>query len=119
MNSSAPKFAYKVVTGPVWQASKSAGILALMPVDEADGYIHMSTADQLRETLRLYFAGQSGLVLFSVEPARFGEAIKWEPSRGGVLFPHLYGELPLDAVIWSAKIDVAEDGTVELPEAVQ
>jgi uncharacterized protein (DUF952 family) len=119
MQSPTPQFAYKVVSGPVWKASEAVGNLGLMPVDEADGFIHMSTAAQLRETLRLYFAGQTGLVLFAVEPARFGDALKWEPSRGGALFPHLYGELPMGAVAWSAEIDVAEDGSVDLPEAVR
>jgi uncharacterized protein (DUF952 family) len=90
-----------------------------MPVDQADGFLHFSTASQLRETMRLYFAGQSGLMLLAVPAARFGNELKWEPSRGGALFPHLYAPLPLNAVAWSAEIAVADNGEVDLPEAVR
>lgn len=87
-----------------------------MPVDHADGYVHFSTAPQLRDTLRLHFAGQSRLALFAVEAERLGDALRWEPSRGGQLFPHLYGELPMTAVAERATISVAADGAVDLPE---
>lgn len=119
MSDPAPEHIYKVVTGPVWKASHASGSLEWMPVDQADGFLHFSTAGQLRETLRLYFAGQSGLMLLAVPTAGFGDELKWEPSRGGALFPHLHAPLPLDAIAWSAQIAVAENGAVDLPEAVR
>lgn len=90
-----------------------------MPVDHADGYVHFSTAEQLRETLRLHFAGQSDLALFAVEAEPLGETLRWEPSRGGALFPHLHGELSMDAISDRATISVAADGAVDLPEWVR
>ena len=69
------------------------------PVDLADGYIHMSTADQVAETLAKHFSGQQGLVIATVDLTPLGESVKWEVSRGGALFPHLYGPLPMTAVV--------------------
>lgn len=110
---------YKVCTGEVYDASLAAGRFLGMPVDHKDGYLHFSTAAQLRETLRLYFAGQSDLALFSVATAPLGEALKWEPSRGGDLFPHLFADLPMTAIADQARIAVAADGTVDLPDWVR
>jgi uncharacterized protein (DUF952 family) len=90
-----------------------------MPVDHADGYVHFSTAEQLRETLRRHFAGQAGLVLFAVEAEPLGAALRWEPSRGGALFPHLYGELEMAALTERATISVGTDGEADLPEWVR
>ena len=90
-----------------------------MPVDHADGYLHFSTAEQLRETLRLYFSGAADLVLFAVASADVSSALRWEPSRGGQLFPHLFGELPMSLIGDTAAISVAADGSVTLPEWVK
>lgn len=113
------EFIYKVCQRQLFETSLTAGRFLGAPIDAADGYIHFSTAEQLRETLRLYFAGQSDLTLFSVRCDTLGERLVWEPSRGGALFPHLHGELPMDEIADSAVIAVAEDGTVNLPEWVK
>jgi uncharacterized protein (DUF952 family) len=91
--------AYKILTEDQWLNFTTDGAFAGAPVDLADGYIHMSTAEQLDETLSKHFAGQTGLVVASIDLDTLGDALKWEPSRGGALFPHYYGKLPLSAVV--------------------
>lgn len=91
--------AYKVLTAPQWADFEREGLFRGAPVDIADGYIHLSTAEQLQGTLAKHFAGQSGLVIVEVDLTRFGDALRWEVSRGGALFPHLYAQLPMDAVV--------------------
>lgn len=91
--------AFKVLTADQWAQFEADGVFAGAPVDVADGYIHLSTADQLQGTLDKHFAGQSGLVIAEVDLAMLGDTIKWEVSRGGALFPHIYGVLPMAAVI--------------------
>ncbi len=94
------KTAYKVLTSDQWAAFQEAGEFAGAPVDLADGYIHLSAADQLQGTLDKHFAGQEGLVIAEVDLAALAENIRWEVSRGGALFPHLYDmPLPMDAVL--------------------
>ncbi len=116
----APEFIYKIATAAAWAPARNAGQFAGMPIDAADGYMHFSTAAQLSETLRLHFAGQSGLVLAAIRTADLGQGLVWEPSRGGQLFPHLYGgPLSLSAVAWEAPISVAANGSCVLPEAVR
>ncbi len=110
---------YKVCQHHLFEASVAAGRFLGAPIDTTDGYIHFSTAEQLRETLRLYFAGQTNLTLFSVPCATLGDRLVWEPSRGGALFPHVYGDLAMDEIADSAVIAVAGDGRVDLPEWVQ
>jgi uncharacterized protein (DUF952 family) len=90
-----------------------------MPIDDQDGYIHFSTAAQLAETLRLYFAGQSDLALIAVRTADLGAGLKWEPARDGRLFPHAYGRLGASAIGQTASIAVAADGGVTLPAWVR
>ena len=89
---------YKISPRDAWQQALEAGVYSGAPVDEQDGYIHFSTAAQLVETAAKHFAGQDDLVLVAVDVVRLGDALKWEPSRGGALFPHLYGPLPMEAV---------------------
>lgn len=115
-----PQFIYKIATRASYAPAREIGAYAGMPVDAADGYMHFSTAAQLAETLRLHFAGQADLVLLAVEAAKLGDDLVWEPSRGGTLFPHLYGG-PLDthAVAWEAPLSVAAEGSCQLPEAVR
>ena len=101
------------------EGSLAAGNFLGAPIDRGDGFVHFSTASQLADTLRLHFAGQEDLVLFSVRVVDLGVALRWEPSRGGDLFPHLYGALPMSLVIDTAPIAVAADGGVTLPDWVR
>lgn len=114
-----PDTIYKIATAAVFAPSRHTPIFAGMPIDQQDGFLHFSTAAQLPETLRLHFAGQADLVLLAVRVADLGNALRWEPSRGGALFPHLYGPLPTRLIAWEAPLVVAADGSCELPEAVQ
>lgn len=90
--------AYKILTADQWAQFVAQGLFHGAPVDLADGYIHMSTADQTAETLARHFAGQQGLIIAEIDLSGFGETLKWEVSRGGALFPHLYAPLPMTAV---------------------
>ena len=101
---------YKILRRPEWDAFRAAGETAGAPVDLADGYIHMSTQDQLAETARKHFAGRSDLLLLSVDLSRFDDELVWEPSRGGALFPHLYAPLPVAAVTASRAFSVTVEG---------
>ena len=89
---------YKIVSREEWRAALAEGQFRGSAVDLADGYIHFSTAETLAGTLEKHFAGEDGLWLLSCDPAPMGEALRWEPSRGGLLFPHLYRALRLDEV---------------------
>ena len=95
--------AFKVLTAQQWADFERERVFRGAPVDIADGFIHFSFAEQVPATVAKYFSGRDDLLLVEVDPARLGEALKHEPSRGGALFPHLYGSLPLSAVI---KVDV-------------
>ena len=107
---------YKIVPRQMWQAAKDEGRFDGAPVDIEDGYIHFSTAEQVAQTAALHFAGQDELLLVAVDGAALGEALKYEPSRGGDLFPHLYGSLFLDKVIWEKDMPLGPDGKHSLPE---
>ena len=91
--------AFKVLTQHQWADFERERVFRGAPVDIADGYIHLSTAEQLEGTIARHFAGQSCLMIAEVDLVQFGDAIRWEESRGGALFPHLYAELPIHAVI--------------------
>lgn len=97
--SSRPATAYKILTADQWAQFQADGMFYGAPVDLADGYIHLSASDQLQGTLDKHFAGQDGLVIAEVDLAALGDTIKWEVSRGGALFPHIYGALPMAAVL--------------------
>lgn len=90
---------FKVVTAAQWREAEATGVFHGAPVDLRDGYIHFSTAEQLDETLAKHFAGQSDLLIITFDAESFGDAMKWEPSRGGQLFPHLYAPLPVSAAL--------------------
>lgn len=109
---------YKISPGKDWQQAEARGRFSGAPVDLADGFIHFSTAEQVRETAAKHFAGQDGLVLVAVEAEALGEGLKWEPSRGGALFPHLYGELEMSAVRWVRELPLGAGGTHLFPEAL-
>ncbi len=98
-----------------WQAAQAAGAYHGSSQDRGDGFIHFSTAAQVIESAAKHRAGQEGLVLLAVDPARLGAALVWEPSRGGQLFPHLYGALPLDAVIRAEDLPLGPDGKHVFP----
>lgn len=89
---------YKVLGAAEWALAERDGAFRGSEIDHRDGYIHFSDAAQVERTVALYFAGRDDLMLVGVEASRLGDKLKWEPSRGGALFPHLYAELPLDAV---------------------
>lgn len=91
-------FAYKIVDAAEWREAVAEGAYAGSAVDLADGYIHLSTAGQLDETARKHYAGRENLMLLTVDLAALEDTIVWEPSRGGALFPHIYGPLPVSAV---------------------
>ncbi len=98
--------AYKILTADQWAQFARDGAFHGAPVDKADGYIHLSTADQMPETLRKHFAGQAGLMIAEIDLGMLNAGIRWEISRGGALFPHYYGgPLPISAVITARPAD--------------
>ncbi len=101
---------YKIFRDDEWQRLEAEGETAGAPVDLADGYIHFSTAEQAPETAARHFAGQDGLWLIACDTDDFGAALKWEPSRGGALFPHLYRTLTLDDVAFARPLPLGPDG---------
>lgn len=101
---------YKICPESLWREAENAGVFAGAPVDLADGYIHFSTGAQARETAARHFAGQGGLLLIAVDPAKLGGALRYEPSRGGALFPHLYGSLDPSQVRWIAPLSLGPEG---------
>jgi uncharacterized protein (DUF952 family) len=101
---------YKIFRAPEWDALLAAGETRGAPVDLADGFVHFSTAAQVRETASKHFAGIDGLVLLALDPAQMGPALKWEPSRGGALFPHLYRPLRREEVCWHRPLPLGPDG---------
>ena len=109
--------AYKVLTGCEWARFVAAGVFAGAPIDLADGYVHLSTAEQLTETVDKHFAGQTGLWVAAIDLDLLGEAVKWEPSRGGALFPHLYAPLDPRQARWITPLRLREGGHV-FPEDV-
>lgn len=112
---SKPMTAYKVLTNEQMMALEHDGTFAGAPVDLEDGYIHMSTAAQLTETVDKHFAGQENLHVAAIDLEALGDKIRWEESRGGQLFPHLYGALTLDTVVAYSELHRESDGTVRLP----
>jgi len=113
-----PDLVYKVVTQTAYREESRDGVFHGMPIDRADGFCHLSSGKQLGETLSLHFRGQRDLLILAVRSYDLGTLLRWEPSRGGQLFPHYYGHLPLSAVAWTAGVSVGPDGEVDLPEAV-
>lgn len=107
--------AFKVLTGPDMAALERDGTFAGSADDQRDGYIHLSTATQLTATVDKHYAGQTDLHIAEVDLDALGEIIRWEPSRGGQEFPHLYGPLPLEAVVAYSPLERDGDGAVKLP----
>lgn len=111
-----PTTIYKICDAALWREAERAGSFAGAPVDLADGYIHFSTAAQVRETAARHFPGKTDLVLVAVAEQALGRSLRYEPSRGGALFPHLYEPLPLSAVRWVKPLRLGADGRHEFPE---
>ncbi len=101
---------YKILSRDEWLAAQQAGTFAGSGIDRRDGYIHFSTAAQTQETARLHFRGQADLVVLEVDAAPFESALVWEPSRGGALFPHLYGTLATQYVTAVHPVPLDGDG---------
>ncbi len=98
--------AYKIIDAAEWREAVSEGAYAGSAIDLADGYIHLSTADQLEATARKHYAGRADLMLLTVDLTALGDTVVWETSRGGALFPHIYGDLPVEAVRDAAPFTV-------------
>ncbi|CUJ90048.1 hypothetical protein PH7735_01181 [Shimia thalassica] len=105
---------FKIFRADEWAALRAKGETAGAPVDIADGFVHFSTADQAAETAAKHFSGEENLFLLGLEADELGDALKWEPSRGGALFPHLYRTLRLEDVAWAQPLPL-EDGTHQFP----
>ena len=105
---------FKVLPATEWEAAYAEGQFNGAAVDLADGFIHLSAADQVAETLRRHFAGQAGLVLAAFDAEALGPGLKWEPSRGGALFPHLYGPLPTALATDVRPIPLRADGSFDV-----
>ncbi len=109
---------YKICPDALWREAEAAGRFSGAAIDLADGYIHFSTGAQVRETAAKHFAGQNGLLLIAVDDRRLGDALRYEPSRGGALFPHLYAALDPKAVRWVAALPQGQDGLPIIPEDI-
>ena len=109
-----PTTAYKVLT-PDQMRDLEADRFGGAPIDLADGYIHLSTRDQLTETVDKHFAGQSVLWVAAIDLGALARSVKWEESRGGELFPHVYGRMPLEVVVAYSPLERDDAGTVRLP----
>lgn len=101
---------FKLLTAAEWNAAEGAGHFAGSEIDRADGYIHLSTGEQLAETASRHFRGVRDLKVVAVDIERLPSGLIWEPSRGGDLFPHLYAPLPLEAVLWAREVALDNDG---------
>jgi uncharacterized protein (DUF952 family) len=106
---------YKILPASLWQEAQRDGVFVGAPVDLADGYIHFSTAEQVEETAAKHFSGQRDLMLLHVDAQALGDALKWEPSRGGALFPHLYARLDVKYVTRADPLPLGDDGRHVFP----
>jgi uncharacterized protein (DUF952 family) len=107
---------YKICTAAEWREAEKNGVYRGSAVDRKDGFIHFSSSRQLQETAEKHFAGQRDLVLVTVDDGALGHRLKWEPSRGGGLFPHLYGDLNLKAIRRVDPLPMDEDGGFVFPD---
>ena len=107
---------YHLADADVFAAAQAAGAYEGTPADRADGFIHFSTAETVRESAAKHRAGQPNLLLLAVDPEALGPALKWEAARGGVLFPHLYGTLPVSAVMSATPLPLDARGLHVFPD---
>jgi len=108
-----PRLVYKVCAATEWSDAVAAGVYRGSGVDRRDGFIHLSSSGQLEATLRLHFAGQGDLVLIAFDPDALGATLLWEPSRGGALFPHFHGELPVSLAQWVRAVEAPGQGNAQ------
>ena len=108
---------YKIASADEWRAAQESGRFTGAPVDLADGFIHFSTAEQARETAAKHFAGHDGLFLLALESSQLGDQLKWEPSRGGALFPHVYGTIATGLAASVTPLPL-ENGQHRFPEGI-
>ena len=101
---------FKIVGAAEWRAAEAAGVFFGSDADRADGFIHFSSAAQAPGTAEKWFKGRRDLMLAAINSHSLGAGLRWEPSRGGELFPHLYGPLPMSAVVWSRLLSLGDDG---------
>jgi uncharacterized protein (DUF952 family) len=109
-----PSEAFKIVDAAEWTAAEAVGLYGGSAVDLADGYIHLSAQDQLDGTVAKHYAGRDNLLLLTVHLSSLGETLVWEPSRGGALFPHVYGPLSVASVTAKRAFSVSADGEMIL-----
>jgi uncharacterized protein (DUF952 family) len=109
------RIVYKIMSAAELKQMQRDGVFRGSPADIADGYIHLSCGSQLAETLDKHFSGVDGLMLVAVDLSRLGDTVRWEPARGGQLFPHIHGRLPVGAVVSIVTLERTDDGTVRLP----
>ena len=119
MHGSNEGLIYKVVTRDQWEAARKSGVFKGASIDLQDGYIHFSTHAQVTETVARHFAGQHDLLIVAVEAEALGDQIKWEASRGGDLFPHLYDDLHFSSVVWEEDLPLEEGGGHRFPSQMQ
>ena len=108
---------FKIAPAALWRSAAERGVFDGAPVDLEDGFIHFSTASQAAETAAKHFSGQTDLLLIAVDAEALGEELRWEPSRGGALFPHLYRALCADEAVWVEPLPLGEDGVHRFPAA--
>ena len=106
---------YKITPRVTWEEAERKGQFEGAAIDLQDGYIHFSSADQVAETAAKHFAGQDDLLLVAVDAASLGDDLKWEVSRGGALFPHLYAHLSMPSVLWARAMPLSDDGQHTIP----
>ena len=111
-----PTIIYKICDVTLWREAERLGVFRGAPVDRDDGFIHLSTGAQVRETAARHFSGMGDLMLAAVAADTLGNALRWEVSRGGDLFPHLHGDLPMTAVLWARPLPLASDGRHAFPD---
>ncbi len=109
---------YKICPASAWREAERQGAFRGSADDLRDGFIHFSTASQVAGTVARHFAGQTGLFLIAINADALGDALKWEPSRGGELFPHLYGELDIGTVTKILDLRIRSDGSHDIPELI-
>lgn len=98
-----------------WRDAERSGVYEGTAEDRADGFLHFSTGTQVAESAARHRKGETDIVLIAVDSDGLGDALRWEPARGGELFPHLYGSLPLDSVLWSRPLPLGNDGLHHFP----
>jgi uncharacterized protein (DUF952 family) len=111
-----PRTIYKICSATLWQEAQRAKIFHGAQLDRQDGYIHFSAADQVVETAAKHFSGVRDLVLVAVDVESLGPMLKWETSRGGALFPHLFGSMPLTSVLWVKPLPIDPSGRHVFPD---